>query len=754
MPLLIKDRVLETASLSGTASVSLGGAKTGFRTFSSSFSSGDTTYYCIESADGAGEWEVGLGTLTSGSPWTLARTTVYASSNGGTAVNFTAGTKNVFCTIPQTAIDAKQETSGKDASGGYAGLTQFKLNLKNAANTVTNFFTNATTLARTWTLPDKDGTVAMTSDLTNFALDTRNAAQKTALVDADEFGVLDSAASYVLKRSTWGNLKSTLYAAPVPIANGGTNATSASQALTNLLPAGTTNGFVLTTSGPGSFYWAAAGAGGVGGTAISSSRVMYTATANQTLFTGVGTYTIGQSQLRVYINGVRQYPADYTETSTTSFTLTSGVPAGTSVMAEVDGYNTFTITAANTTYAAGGNIVATNVQAAITELDNEKAPVTSGTAVLKGNGTGGFSAAVAGTDFMAPATTINVGTTNFALNRASATQALTGLTVNGMSLAVAANTGTLTAGTSALSWTTSGTLGTAAFTASSAYQAAGTYVNSVGATAPVASSGGANPTISMAAASSGVNGYMTGAYATKLDGIATGATNVTNTNQLTNGAGFLTSATGVTSVNGAVGATTVQATLVSGTNIKTINSTSLLGSGDIALSSSFSYITSATASAGSYITFSGLSAGSGYSALKLVFDDLTGGDGYELFCQVSTGGTFITTSSYQYGYVGTGASYLGTNSSGSAVARFVIHAGTVTGGYKQGGSVLIGQNNSTVKHLTGITAGYHVNTANYMGYFVVGEVATSAAYLDGIRLYYGGGKTITGTVYLYGIKTS
>lgn len=60
--------------------------------------------------------------------------------------------------------DESQTLANKDASGGYAGLTLFKLNLKNAANTFTNFFTNATTAARTWTMPDKDGTVAMTND--------------------------------------------------------------------------------------------------------------------------------------------------------------------------------------------------------------------------------------------------------------------------------------------------------------------------------------------------------------------------------------------------------------------------------------------------------------------------------------------------------------------------------------------------------------------------------------------------------------
>jgi hypothetical protein len=67
-------------------------------------------------------------------------------------------------------------------------------------------------------------------------------------------------------------------------------------------------------------------------------------------------------------------------------------------------------------------------------------------------------------------------------------------------------------------------------------------VTSVTGTAPVVSSGGATPAISMAAATASVNGYMTSTYASKLDGIAAGATNVTNTNQLTNGAGFITSA--------------------------------------------------------------------------------------------------------------------------------------------------------------------------------------------------------------------
>jgi hypothetical protein len=65
-------------------------------------------------------------------------------------------------------------------------------------------------------------------------------------------------------------------------------------------------------------------------------------------------------------------------------------------------------------------------------------------------------------------------------------------------------------------------------------------VTAVTATGPVVSSGGTTPVISMAAATASVDGYMTSTFASKLNGIAAGATNVTNTNQLTNGAGFIT----------------------------------------------------------------------------------------------------------------------------------------------------------------------------------------------------------------------
>ena len=98
MALVVKDRVKETTATTGTGTLTLAGALTGFQSFSSALSDGDTTYYAIFESS-TGEWEVGLGTFTS-SGTTLARTTVLASSNSGSAVNLTAGSAEVFITEP------------------------------------------------------------------------------------------------------------------------------------------------------------------------------------------------------------------------------------------------------------------------------------------------------------------------------------------------------------------------------------------------------------------------------------------------------------------------------------------------------------------------------------------------------------------------------------------------------------------------------------------------------------------------------
>ncbi len=101
MALKFADRVKETTTTTGTGSITLAGTKPGFRTFNAAISNGDTCYYCIADA-ATGDWEVGLGTFTANT--TLARTTVQASSNSGSAVSFAAGTKDVFLIVSAAAL--------------------------------------------------------------------------------------------------------------------------------------------------------------------------------------------------------------------------------------------------------------------------------------------------------------------------------------------------------------------------------------------------------------------------------------------------------------------------------------------------------------------------------------------------------------------------------------------------------------------------------------------------------------------------
>jgi len=95
MALVLDDRVQETTTTTGTGTLTLAGAVTGYQSFDA-IGNGNTTYYCI--TDGT-NWETGIGTYTA-SGTTLARTTVLKSSNAGSLVNFSAGSKNVFVTYP------------------------------------------------------------------------------------------------------------------------------------------------------------------------------------------------------------------------------------------------------------------------------------------------------------------------------------------------------------------------------------------------------------------------------------------------------------------------------------------------------------------------------------------------------------------------------------------------------------------------------------------------------------------------------
>jgi hypothetical protein len=134
----LKNRVKETTATTGTGNITLAGAATGYKAFSASFSNGDKVYYCI---DGGSEWEVGYGTFNSGGP-TISRDVVLDSSNSGSLVNFSSGTKSVFCTLPGERVglyktEPENMNSGteKIITGLPAGIQRLTIQLSKASTT-------------------------------------------------------------------------------------------------------------------------------------------------------------------------------------------------------------------------------------------------------------------------------------------------------------------------------------------------------------------------------------------------------------------------------------------------------------------------------------------------------------------------------------------------------------------------------------------------------------------------------------------
>ena len=228
MALVINNRVRETTSTTGTGAVTFAGAVDGFQTFAAGIGNSNTTYYAI-SLNTANEWEVGLGTLN-GDSSTLTRTTVLESSNSDSAVDFAAGSKEIFCTLPSEKavyLDASDNQVGGFTSLVADTTPQLGGDLDVNGNAIVSV---------------SDGDIPINANGTGMVTMTANSV--TGDVIPGKFGGTNFTGSILLGHSTTGTLSSATnnigigFYALDRVSSGGSNIAIGYNALTKMQTSG------------------------------------------------------------------------------------------------------------------------------------------------------------------------------------------------------------------------------------------------------------------------------------------------------------------------------------------------------------------------------------------------------------------------------------------------------------------------------------------------------------------------------------
>ena len=359
MAFVVADRVQETGTVSsGTGTVNLAGAVLGYQSFISGIGSTNTTYYTIYDP-AAYTWEVGLGTVTAGSPNTLARTTVYANSAGTqpSKISFsTSNTLTVFVTYPaeiaiytaaSASLNSLALTSSITGSSNIGALSYGTLSYSD-----TGIFTSYSTSVNSYAQMILQNTNAGAAASADYVVSANGG---TATTNYGNFGINSTAYTGTGPLNAAGMVYLYSQSADLTI---GTNTSHAihftiNNAATDALTINTTGSFAINgqTGSLGQVLISQGSAnppswGNAGGNVVITD---FTATSGQTTFTL--NYVVGT--VTVYRNGIRLGLADYTATNGTTVVLATGAITGDLI--EIQSYTTLTLYSSITAQNFSGN---------------------------------------------------------------------------------------------------------------------------------------------------------------------------------------------------------------------------------------------------------------------------------------------------------------------------------------------------------------------------------------------------------------